>query len=385
MDQDSESRIRLSGFNSLYLFNWKNFTEVKIGLGQTNYLVGPNAVGKSNFLDAFRFVRDISVDGLSQAVRSRGGMKSIRSINARNDPSVTMEFSMSEVNGTEWTYRLSFTGKAEVQVLHESATMDGQEILGRPSVEDEDAYSRSQTHIQQAGMNKSVRPIVDLFKNITYMHPVPQLMREVERGRGSKADAYGGNMIERMAHLPARSRDARLGRIAKSLHEALPNLKDIKVVIDEASGTPHLRFKFENWRPRGAWQTEASLSDGTLRLVGLLWTLQEGGGPLLLEEPELSLHPELVRRLPLIFARIQRGASRQVLVSTHSPEMLSENVEAGEILLFQPTSEGTTIQRLSEDVQLMRQLGAGRPLPDIASDRSGPRITRVSDLLGFVK
>ena len=73
-----------------------------------------------------------------------------------------------------------------------------------------------------------------------------------------------------------------------------------------ARGTPHLRGRYQHWRAQGAWQSEEQFSDGTLRLMGLLWAAMDKGGPLLLEEPELSLHPEIVRVLPQMLARVQR-------------------------------------------------------------------------------
>jgi superfamily II DNA or RNA helicase len=66
-------------------------------------------------------------------------------------------------------------------------------------------------------------------------------------------------------------------------------------------------------------------SDGTLRLIGLLWAMLEGTGPLLLEEPELSLHPEVVRLIPQMFARMQRRSGQQVVVSTHSTDLLRDD------------------------------------------------------------
>jgi hypothetical protein len=64
------------------------------------------------------------------------------------------------------------------------------------------------------------------------------------------------------------------------------SLKELELWRD-VRGTPHLRGKYEHWRPQGAWQTEEQFSDGTLRLMGLLWISLAGGGPSLLEEPEL--------------------------------------------------------------------------------------------------
>jgi hypothetical protein len=75
----------------------------------------------------------------------------------------------------------------------------------------------------------------------------------------------------------------------------------------------------------------------TLRLLGLLWVVLDGVGPLLLEEPELSLHPEVVRFIPQMFARMQRRSGRQVMVSTHSTDLLrDEGIGLDEVLLLLP-------------------------------------------------
>ena len=68
---------------------------------------------------------------------------------------------------------------------------------------------------------------------------------------------------------------------------------------------------YEHWRPRGAKQSEDQFSDGTLRLIAFLWSILEGDSLLLLEEPELSLHPALVRKLPGLMWRIQNKKKRQ--------------------------------------------------------------------------
>ena len=44
----------------LVLKNWRNFSSVDVALGDRVFLVGPNAAGKSNFLEVFRFLRDIA-------------------------------------------------------------------------------------------------------------------------------------------------------------------------------------------------------------------------------------------------------------------------------------------------------------------------------------
>src|SRR5205085_2476678 len=120
----------------------------------------------------------------------------------------------------------------------------------------------------------------------------------------------------------------------------------------DVRGVPHLRGRYQHWRPHGVWQTEEHFSDGTLRLLGLLWAVTDGTGPLLLEEPELSLHPEVVRYIPQMFARVQRRNGRQILVSSHSPEILNDpGIGLDEVLVLIPQSEGTLVKRLADDPQ----------------------------------
>ena len=63
---------------------------------------------------------------------------------------------------------------------------------------------------------------------------------------------------------------------------------------------------------------------------GMLWVLLDGVGPLLLEEPELSLHAGVVRHIPPMMARLGRKTGRQIILSTHSYDLLSDEGIASE-------------------------------------------------------
>ncbi len=155
----------------------------------------------------------------------------------------------------------------------------------------------------------------------------------------------------------------------------MPQLKALELERD-IKGTPHLRSKYENWRDRGVWQTEEQLSDGTLRLMGLLWAMLDGTGPLLLEEPELSLHPEIVRYIPQMLARIQSRSGRQVLLSTHSTDLLrDESIGLDETLLLQP-GEGTSIRAASEFEQIKELLEGGLSLSEAVMPETSPKEAR---------
>lgn len=94
-------------------------------------------------------------------------------------------------------------------------------------------------------------------------------------------------------------------------------------------------------------------------MLGLLWALLDGNGPLLLEEPELSLNAAVVRQIPQMFNRVQRRSKRQILVSTHSPDLLEdEGIGMNEVLILVPGAEGTSV-RPAGDLSAVRDLVEG--------------------------
>jgi len=108
----------------LKLKNWRNFRELDIPLQEVTYLLGPNASGKSNLLDVFRFLRDVSKTrggGLQTAVADRGGISKLRCLHARQDPEVQIIVELAESAGAvaTWKYVLGFKpeGKGAQRIL----------------------------------------------------------------------------------------------------------------------------------------------------------------------------------------------------------------------------------------------------------------------------
>src|SRR5262249_42626681 len=149
-----------------------------------------------------------------------------------------------------------------------------------------------------------------------------------------------------------------------------------------ASGRPHLRAQY---RPNGQWQTETDFSDGTLRLLGLLWAhLAQPSGVLLLEEPENSLHPDVVRQLPQMFARMQSRSGQHILLSTHSPSLLQdEGIGLDEVLLLFPGREGTEVRTAASLKEVTALLEGGVPLAEAILPKTRPEgVERLANQAG---
>jgi len=274
-----------------------------------------------------------------------------------------------------WDYELCFKQDKRSRPLieRERVVHSGTEILVRPDVEDESDPERlTQTYLEQVYANQRFREIAEFFPTVQYLHIVPQLVREPGRSVGRANDPFGGDFLEKIADAPEKTRKAWLRRIREALKVAVPQLSELELTRD-SRGTPHLRGKYEHWRPQGAWQTEEQFSDGTLRLMGLLWISLAGNGPLLLEEPELSLHAEVVRYIPQMFARMQNRTGRQIIISTHSSELLADSgIGLDEVLLLEPGREGTAVWRAAELDDAALLLEGGHTMADIVLPRTRP-------------
>ncbi|MBM0169429.1 AAA family ATPase [Altererythrobacter sp. C41] len=357
-------------FTQLHAARWKNFSDFTISLQRRAFFVGANAAGKSNILDIFRFLRDLARTGggFREAVESRGGVSAIRSLFSRKKSDVVIEVAIGTDGSPEiWRYRLAFSqdNNRNPFIIEEKIWRSGVLIRNRPDQDDKnDEALLSQTHLEQISANKEFRQLVSFFSSINYRHIVPQIVREPDRSFGRLEDPFGGDFLETVANTPKRTRDSRLRRIAESIKFAVPQLSELTLEQD-TKGFWHLKGRYEHWRATGAWQTEDQFSDGTLRLMGLLWALMESGGALLLEEPELSLHPAVVQHLPSVFSRVSRRSGRQILVTTHSEALLADRgVGLDEVHLLASAHEGTRVQTAVNVSQVRLLLEGGITVAD---------------------
>lgn len=173
--------------------------------------------------------------------------------------------------------------------------------------------------------------------------------------------------------LPEGERDRRLSRLQGQLVKVIPQLQRLVYVPDER-GAPHLGAQFVPGRAPGSLHLEDQLSDGTLRLIGLLWVLGAGASPLLLEEPEMSLHASAVRQIPQVLARASSRMDRQILISTHSEEMLSDTgIDPSEIILLIPTDGDTRVSLGSDDPAIVALAESDAPLSGLLVARTAPK------------
>lgn len=360
-------RVQALRVTRLALTNWRNFRAADVLLGGRAFIVGPNASGKSNLLDALRFLRDLARPGggltAAFAAQHRGSFSAVRCLEARNPAHLGIEVDVgTDHEPANWTYTLHIQqrrGERMPTVLLERVVQKGQLLVEKERTKANEPDLFVQTMAEQSTERQRFVELTRFFASIRYLHVVPQIVRDPRRHLSEQDDPYGGDLLRRIKQMPKKSRDPRLKNVAKALKIAVPQFESLSL-DDDVDGQPHLFAAYRHWRPTASRQSEEVFSDGALRLIGLLWSITEGGGPLLLEEPELSLHETVVAEIPSMIAQARRLSGRQVIATTHSNAMLDAlGISPDEVHRVAVGKNGSTIETASQNAEVRAYVEEG--------------------------
>lgn len=378
--------IDMTRFTRIELKNWRNFAHADLALRDRVFIVGPNASGKSNLLDAFRFLHEVVAvgGGLQAAVQRRGGLASMRNINASKAAPVYVSATIEEKDGTVWRYALELIErKARTIVLRELVHRNNFLLLERPDAADQmDDELLSQTALEQVQGNKEFRRVAVVFSNVHYVHVDPREYRSLAGEHGGSIDRDSRGFMQRVAMTTPRLRNARLRKIADALAIAIPGFSAIEFRRD-ASGQPHLQIRSTNWKDEQLWHREDQQSDGTIRLIQLIWEILDGDDPLLLDEPELSLHPAITRSLIHLLSSLTDRSRRQLILSTHSSDLFSDpGIALEEVVLVTPGNSSSEAVAAADCTRLKSLYEGGLSLSEIIPAETAPDNTWALATLG---
>ena len=364
--------------SNLTLRNFKSFKEVSVPFRPFNVIIGPNASGKSNLVQAFRFLKDIFDHGLENAVSLQGGWEFLKNMAANPDEpieiSVEIEYSDAMIffflarksgftepksigiNYTlEFIYRgpdkgLEITSETlvqKVQVVNADPTdfhqTEGNMTLSRTEIGDEvssnftvdDNIKKYFTETSQL-LNESVYPLQPSV-------PIIRIMRHNPLVEGLRSRLNGISIYDIDPRLPKRGSpitgkadlDDDGGNLAIVLNNILRNQETkrkfhnlISDLLPHVKGASVQRFTDnsqlvalrESYMPERDIPAQF-LSDGTIGLTATLVALAfEGNDLTILEEPDRNLHPRVISGLTAFMKDVSRNS--QVIITTHNPEFV---------------------------------------------------------------
>ncbi len=362
----------------LIVKNWRNFQHIDVELQARQFIIGPNASGKSNLLDIFRFLRDIAKPGggFQKAVSLRGGVAKLRHVSAHRDAEVVIDIRVAASPGApeKWRYRLGFRGHSEPSITHECLWKKGELLHERPDAA-ADTARPTQSFLENPTAHAEFGEFIRFLGNVTYLHLVPQFLRFSEplRDEVIEEDPFGQRFLEKIASVPEATRCARLEKIESALQIAVPQFERLAFIRDEQTGHPHLQARYADWPPEAAWHREDQLSDGTLRLIALFWSLFETDSVILLEEPEFSLSRGIVMKFAALIAGTRRNRRQQVFISTHSTSLLVDpGIDGTEVLVLIPRKVETEAKIASDIEHVRKLLQAGFTAGEVLLSGAGP-------------
>lgn len=338
---DKLDYITIKGFKSL-----ADVDELR--LNDVNILIGANGSGKSNFVEAFSFLRAIRQENLRRYVAEAGGANQLLHFGAATTSEMTFHVSFNdEVDQYEIT--LLATDNDGLRPISESAFFWSDK---KKYPEPYEEYLTSGG--VEAEIGKYVHPSIGehvkaslgswaryQFDDTSKRSPI-RLTADVNDNRELRTD---GSNLASFLYLLKKKHHNSLDVIQRTVHMVAPFF-DIFVLEPDALNESKIRLQ---WRHRGsdAYFDASALSDGTLRFIALSTLLLQPSelrpSVILLDEPELGLHPYAIAVLSSIIKSV--SVETQVLLATQS-SILLDHFEPKDIVVAERLDGSTRLRRL---------------------------------------
>lgn len=346
--------------NRITIRNYKSIAACQVDLSQLMFLVGPNGSGKSNFLDAIRFVADAIRTSIDHALRDRGTIKEVRrrSGGHPNHFALRFDFRLPTGHVGYYSFRVGARPAGAYEVQTEECKVFGLKALqpdhhfhvqsGRvisSTVSPMPAALSDRLFLVAASGIPEFRPVFDALSKIEVYNLNPREIAAMQKpDPGDILRRDGSNAASVFQNF---STDAKL-LVTNNLSRIAPSVTDAEAKTLGTQETIEFR---QTVKGQGhPWRFLAgAMSDGTLRAFGILLAVFQASSsrpnisaPLLigLEEPEMALHPAAAS---VLLSALREGSRRcQILVTSHSPDLLDNEDIPGSSLLAVDNLDGLT-------------------------------------------
>lgn len=334
--------------------------DTRIDLGRLTVFVGQNGAGKSNIIDLFKFISDAMKIGLEGAITKRNGIKYLRRWSNGRPYNIMIKLTIAEPDGYKAVYSFHIGGhtKHEYSVAHEKADIIDPK---HGNIAYEVANQRWIT--SPSGLNPVLSPmslalplisgderfgkLESALRNASIYNIFPDTLRFPQKYDPQKPmNEHGNNWTSVLKDMDSK---AWKDDLVLALNKLTGDIDDIEVVQLTSFLLARFRHGTSGESKKAKWFDASQESDGTLRMAGIIAALlQQPHLPLIgIEEPELTIHPGAI---PIIYDYLLQASQRsQVIVTTHSPELLDSIKDVQQIRVVSKTSECTTVSQIADD------------------------------------
>ncbi len=337
--------------------NYKSIGKCDVHLARMSVLIGRNGSGKSNFLDALKFVVDGLVTSLDHAIKARGGIQSVRrkSTGHPRNFAIELKLNLPEMRVASYAFEIAARTEGGFSVKREDLKVVGGagKPVGHYSVADGQLISSRPENLPQPVSDRlflvvasgipEFRPAYDALCSMGFYNLNPDSMRELQSPDAGELLHHDGDNI---ASVIGRMNPAEKERAEAFLSKIAPGIDGVERSTLGPRETLEFRQSVEG--AEHPWKfLAASMSDGTLRALGILTAASQplkpiGSARLVgIEEPETALHPAAAKAL--VDALKEATAHTQVIITTHSAELLDAIDEPDSLFVVQAKKGETSI------------------------------------------
>lgn len=334
--------------------NYKSIGKAVVDLQGLTMFVGANGAGKSNFLDALAFVSDCLTGSVELAFKNRGGLSAVRRRSGGHPTHIGLRLiiDLGRHRVADYSFEIAAAKGERFSVAHERCNVSSvmgafhafevehgdftTEIEGiRPNV------APDRLALFAASATPEFRPVYDFLAGMRFYSIVPSELRKLQPSdAGHTLRPDGGNAAAVLKRIKDEMPD-RYNRICSLLSAAVDGIQSAEHKAVGQFETIEFRQDVGQKHP---WTFDAlNVSDGTLRMLGLLVAVYQPGQATVLgiEEPEATVHPAVSEQILEIL--IDAARFRQVLVTTHSPDLLDSRDLADDHLRIVTNPQNTTV------------------------------------------
>ncbi|MFZ3167132.1 MAG: AAA family ATPase [Candidatus Methanoperedens sp.] len=395
--------------NRIRLSNFKSFKDLDVELGKFNVFVGANASGKSNFIQSFKFLRDMNNHGLDNAISMQGGIEYLRNINIGQSEKFSLEVTTNkkfirhlgakkEINGIkiyETSYKITIKFKNEgigFETVDDKIAQKCEFVRLEKKINSKDKknFNVIKTFAKGDITISSIKGKIKVDFNsfpcnmqLKEEDMIPQILKEeVLRDDKEPERLLLQNLNFFMPPIfsdfsiydidPKLPRKAtpitgkadleedgsNLAIVLKNILEnednkrKLSNLvRDVLPFVEDMNveklTDKSLLFKLREIYSKNQYLPASFLSDGTIYITALIIALYFDRKPIIIiEEPERNIHPYLISRLINMMKEVSE--EKQIIITTHNPEVI-KHAGLDNIYLISRNKEGfSTISKPSD-------------------------------------
>jgi predicted ATPase len=340
--------------------NYRSIAGCDVLLRPLSLLVGRNGSGKSNFLDALRFVADALNTSLNHALRDRGGINEVRRRSGGHPTNFGIRLDLTLPTGAtgRYAFRVAARARGAYEVQEEVCEVNDSSSLGvhhfhvgpnGVSTNLEQAMPPAlpdRLYLVNAGGLPQFRPVYDALSAMGFYNLNPDRIRDLQSPDPGTLLARDGSNLSSVLGQMRDNHPGAKARVEGYLSQVTSNVTGVDVKVVGPKET--IEFRQQVAGSRDPWRfPAAAMSDGTLRALGILVALFQYHGeasevPLVgIEEPEAALHPGAAGAL--LDALREASARTQVLVTSHSPDLLDDPTIDADSVLAVGLVDGATV------------------------------------------